>query len=98
MCERLAEVREAMGLYAAAFDAALLPAAVAARVVEDAAAIEKMAATMKGLAAARVAETELWKKDGDRLAAQQLDRRTGTTVCAAIAAVEAAGLRGSPPG
>src|SRR5437867_4399993 len=27
MCERLAELREAIGLYAAAFDAALLPAA-----------------------------------------------------------------------
>jgi len=35
---------------------------------------------VKALAAARVAETELWKQDGDRTAAHHLARRTGVSV------------------
>ena len=42
--------------------------------------IEKMAATLRSLAPARVAETELWKRDGDRSAAHLLARTTGTSV------------------
>ena len=53
----IAEVRESLGDYAARFDAAVLSAAQAADVVEQASRIEKMAATVKSLAAARVAET-----------------------------------------
>lgn len=43
--------------------------------MEDAAAIENMAATAKSLAAARVAETGVWKKSGDRTPAHELARR-----------------------
>ncbi len=39
-----------------------------------------MAATVKGLAAARLAETGSWRTEGDRSAAHQLARRTGTSV------------------
>ena len=79
MGETLSDVRDAMSRYAVPFEPALLAAADAARVVDDAAAIEKMAATVKALAAARVAETSVWRGDGDRSAAHHLARTTGTT-------------------
>ena len=87
---RLSELRDAMGEYATQFDAARVSAHDATRVVEDAAAIEKMAATVKSLAAARVAETNLWKRDGDLSAAHHLARTTGTPVGQAREALESA--------
>src|SRR5437764_73570 len=90
MCEALVGLRKAMGSYAAGFDAALISAADAARVVADASAIEKMAATVKALAAARLAETELWRRDGDRSPAHHLARTTGTSVSQAGEAIETA--------
>jgi Domain of unknown function (DUF222) len=76
----LTELRRAMSEYATRFDPARVVACDASRIVNDAAAIEKMAATVKSLAAGRVAETEIWKRDGDRSAAHQLARTTGTSV------------------
>ncbi len=90
MCEALAGIRAAMGRSAAAFDAALVTAADAAVVVDHASTIEKMAATVKALAAARVAETEVWRREGDRSAAHHLARTTGTTVGAAADVIKAA--------
>ena len=87
---RLSELRGAMSAYAASFDGACLAAVDAARVVEDAAAIEKMAATVKALAAARVPETNAWKRDGDLSAAHHLARTTGTPVGQARDALESA--------
>lgn len=72
-----------MGDYARTFDPALVSAAEAARVVDDAATIEKIAATVKSLAAARVAETEVWRAGGERSAAHDLARRTGTSIAQA---------------
>ena len=90
MCERLGQLREAMGRYAAVFDAALLSTEQAAAVVVEAAAIEKMAATVKGLAAARAASAGAWKGAGDRSAAHHLARTTGTSVGQASEAIETA--------
>jgi hypothetical protein len=87
---RLSELRDAMGKFATRFDAARVSAQDATRVVEDAAAIERMAATVKSLAAARVAETNLWKRDGDLSAAHHLARTTGTPVGQAREALESA--------
>jgi len=87
---RLSELRGAMSTYAERFDAARLAAVDAARVVEDAAAIEKMAATVKSLAAARVAETNVWKREGDLSAAHHLARTTGSPVGQARDALESA--------
>lgn len=86
----LSELRSAMSAYATRFDAARLAAVDAARVVADAAAIEKMAATVKSLAAARVAETNVWKRDGDLSPAHHLARTTGTPVGQARDALESA--------
>jgi hypothetical protein len=77
---RLSALRSAMNAYATRFDPSRVSAQDAARVVEDAAAIEKMAATVKSIAAARVAETNLWKSDGDLSAAHHLARTTGIPV------------------
>jgi hypothetical protein len=86
----LSELRSAMSSYAARLDAGLLAAVDAARVVADAAAIEKMAATVKSLAAARVAETNVWKREGDLSAAHHLARTTGSPVGQARDALESA--------
>ena len=80
MCERVSQLRAAMAAWAAAFDPALISEAEASRVVEEAAAIEAMAATAKALAAARVADTDLWRAGGDRSPAHHLARTTGTSV------------------
>jgi hypothetical protein len=87
---RLTDVRSAMREYAQRFDPDRVSAADAAQVVEDAPAIKNMAATVEALAAARVAETELWKRDGDRSAAHRLARTSGTSISQAKDALEAA--------
>ena len=87
---KLSELRSAMSAYATRFDAARVSATDAMRVVEDAAAIKNMAATVEALAAARVVETALWKRAGDRSAAHQLARSTGTSVGQAKDALDAA--------
>jgi hypothetical protein len=86
----LSDLRGAICDYATRFDPARVSAEDATRVVADAAAIEKMAATVKSLAAARVAETGLWKRDGDLSAAHHLARTTGTPVGQARDALDSA--------
>jgi hypothetical protein len=56
--------------------------------VAHAAALEKMAATLNALAAARVAETKVWKNNGDRSPAHALARTTGSTVVEAARVLE----------
>ena len=80
MCEQLSELRRALERSASSFDASALPAVLASRVVEEASAIEHIASTIKALAAARVAETETWKNDGQRSPAHHLAKKTGTSV------------------
>ena len=84
------EVREAVGTYAGGFDPALVTAADAQRIVEEAVAAENMLATVRALAAKRVAETEVWRKEGDVSPAHQLARKSGTSVAKAREALETA--------
>lgn len=91
------QVHQVVAAFSRSFDAALVSAADAQRVVARAAAAEHMLAGVKSMAAARVAETELWKSEGDRSAAHQLARRTGTTVSKAREALDTAGARGRLP-
>src|SRR5688500_16881085 len=72
MCERLGQLRDAVGRYAAGFDASLLSTVDAGLAVVEAAAIEKMAATVKALAAVRAAEGGAWREAGGRSAAHHL--------------------------
>ncbi|MGH9265996.1 MAG: DUF222 domain-containing protein [Acidimicrobiales bacterium] len=90
MCDRLGQLREAMGRYASAFDPSLLSCQQAAGAVAQAAAIEKMAATVKALAAVRAEDSGGWKEAGDRSAAHHLARTTGTSVSQAGEAIATA--------
>jgi len=90
VCDTLVELRESLRGYAANFDPSLLSGTDAGLVVELAGAIESMAATVKGLAGARSAETGTWKDAGDRSAAHHLARSTGTSVGQAAEAIETA--------
>jgi len=90
MCDRLGQLRDAMGRYLSVFDTSLLSTEQAAGAVALAAAIENMAATVKGLAAARAASGGAWKDAGDRSAAHHLARTTGTSVGQATEAIETA--------
>jgi hypothetical protein len=87
---RLSELRSAMSRFAERFDPALVPVRDAEVMLDDAAALEKMAATIKSMLAARVADTEVWKAGGDRSAAHALARKTGTSVGQAKDALETA--------
>jgi hypothetical protein len=90
VCDMLGQLRDAVARYVSAFDGPLLSREQAATVVADAAAIEKMAATLKGLAAARAAGSGAWKDTGDRSAAHHLARTTGTSVGQATEVLETA--------
>ena len=98
MCETLVELNEAMRRYAASFDPLLLGGADAGAVMGQAGAIEAMAATVKGLAAARVADSGVWKAGGDRSAAHHLARSTGSSVGQAGEAIETARRLARLPG
>ena len=80
MCETLVALCESIRRFAVAFDAATLNGEEAGSAVVAAGAIERMAATVKGLAAARSADMGDWKIRGDRSAAHHLARITGTSV------------------
>ena len=85
------EIRGAVGAYAAGFDPALVSAAEAQRIVSEAVAAENMLATVRGLAARRLSETELWRNQGDRSPAHHLARLSGSSVSKAQEALDTAG-------
>ena len=88
MCTKLRELEKSLANLAADFDPAFLPAAEAEGVMERASRMEHICATLKALAAARVAETELWELGGDKTPAHMLARRTGQTVSGAARQLE----------
>ncbi|MDQ1373089.1 MAG: hypothetical protein QOJ09_427, partial [Actinomycetota bacterium] len=90
MDETLAALRSGMTDYAAAFDAHVLTVTAARRVLREANAIEHMAATVKALAAARVAEGGDWRRDGYRSPAEAVAAATGTSVGQAAEAMRTA--------
>ena len=90
MCERLSELRRAVCSYASGFDADVISSDDASRAMREAAAIENAAATLKALAARRVAATSGWKRAGDRSPAHHLAREAGTSIAQAAEALETA--------
>ena len=90
MCTQLRDLEKAMEAFTVAFEPALGSASAAEVVMERAARIEHMGATLKALATARLAQTELWAAGGDKSPAHMLARRTGGTVSGAAAELEAA--------
>ncbi|MGH9028233.1 MAG: DUF222 domain-containing protein, partial [Acidimicrobiales bacterium] len=97
MCDRLSELRRATRRYASQLDAARLSPSDAAKVLEEACAIEASAQAMKALVAARCAESEDWKRSGHRSAAEALARSTKSSVSSARELIETARRLGSQP-
>src|SRR6478672_4133343 len=84
------EMRRELARWVEDFDPALVTGPQAKRMVEDLAAIERLAAGARTLAAARVADTGMWRAEGDRSAAHWLARETRTSIGEAKATLAAA--------
>ena len=81
-------IREELAAWAVGFDASTLTIGQAQQVLEQAAAIERIAAAVKAEAATRVAEGDGWREDGHKSAAHALAQQTGTTIGAAREVLE----------
>src|SRR5437763_1912458 len=90
MCERLSELAAGMRAFADGFDPALLLGSEASHVVTLAASIEKIAANVKAAAAVRAEDCGAWARSGARSPAHHLAQITGSTVGAAMGAMETA--------
>jgi hypothetical protein len=94
MGETLGELREAMAAYCANFDPALVPPAQLPKLLGDAGAIEKMAAAVSSMVAARMAAgtggaLPAKKALTERQAAEAVAKATGTSLGEARRAIEA---------
>ena len=90
MFDKVKQARQLMKDAVAELDPDVLEAKSSARLVEDFAEIERLAAAGKALAARRMAASGVWRKDGDRSAAHWMARHTGTSVGHAVATIETA--------
>ena len=90
MFDKVKQARQLLKEAVADLDPDVLEAKSSARLVEDFAEIERLAAAGKALAARRMAASGVWRKDGDRSAAHWMARHTGTSVGHAVATIETA--------
>ncbi|MGH9107085.1 MAG: HNH endonuclease signature motif containing protein [Acidimicrobiales bacterium] len=102
MCDSLAELHRSMSTYAAGFDAALVAPAELEGALRHAGAIEKVAATISSLLAARLAGGaglggSSSRARSERRAAEALAGATGTSMSKARQAVETGRRLGSQP-
>lgn len=86
--EATARIRGAVGAFASGFDADRIDVAAAQAVVREWSAIENTAATIKSLAAARIATAERWDRTNGKSAADWLAGETGTTASRAREQIE----------
>src|SRR5205814_230547 len=90
MCDRLSELRGALERYALDVDVATFSAVDASLALAHATAIKNMATTVEALFADRAAESNEWKRAGERSAAHHLAKKTGTGVGNAASTLETA--------
>jgi hypothetical protein len=83
MALRATQIRGELTELVEGMDLDVISGADAAVLVREYSLIEKIAASARTLAAARVAETSAWVGEGDRSAEDWLSRQTGTSVGAA---------------
>ncbi len=95
MCLSLSELHQAMSAYAGSFDTALLRSTDLPLVVQQAGAIEKMAAVVASMAAARLARVE--RAGSEAQAVEQLAQASGTSRAKALRALEVAKRLASQP-
>ena len=98
MFESVEEVRLRLERVVGDLEPELLAGAAAARLVETFAAVEKLCAVGKALAARRVEETDAWRRSGRRSAADWLAATTGESYGSAAAALDTAHRLKSLPG
>ncbi|MEY2477706.1 MAG: hypothetical protein QOG87_3021 [Actinomycetota bacterium] len=80
MSETLAELRSAVEVFASRFDARLLSADGASRLLRDATAIRNMMSTIEAMLSDRVTECGRWRGDGSKSPADYIAKRTGVSV------------------
>jgi hypothetical protein len=85
---KLAQLLGAIRKFADGFDPTLVTARDAERIRNEAGLIKNTAAAIEAQAAARVAETSVWKKSGERSPAHELAKKNGTSVAQARDAIE----------
>ena len=90
MFERLTEAKATLKQVVSSLEPATLEGATATQLVEEFAAIERLAAAGKALCAKRVADSGAWRRDGDRSPARWMARTTGTSVGNALGVLETA--------
>ena len=88
MCNRLNEVLTSARAVVASLDLDALSGSQVARVFEAGAELEKLGASLKVLAAPKVAQSETWVRAGHRTPEEWMARTSGTSVGQAKATVE----------
>jgi hypothetical protein len=88
MCRELDALRRSVTTYAALFDPLSLSASQAGNVVGVCAQMEASIASLKALAAARLAEGDSWRREGYRCAADQLAHVSGVSPSSAKRTLE----------
>ena len=88
--EHMAAVRAVVSGFSSSFDVNLVSAADALRIAEDATAVANMAEYIKAMAYARAAQTSLTGEEGDRSAAHNMARKSGSTLNKAKEQLDAA--------
>jgi len=88
MCEQLDALNAAVVAYARGFDPRAITPSQAGRVVESCTRMEASISAMKALAAARYAESDDWKQQGCRSAADAYAGKAGMTASAARRSLE----------
>ena len=80
MFDEVAEARRLLRKAVKTLDPDVVEARSAARLVEQFAEIERLAGAGKALAARRMADSGVWKRDGERSPAHWLAKKAGTSV------------------
>ncbi len=90
MFEQIAEAKRLLKELVAQLQPETFDGAAAAQLVEEFTAIERIAAAGKALSAARVAQSGVWRREGDRSPARWMARTTGTSVGHALGVLQTA--------
>ena len=88
--EHMAAVRAVVSGFSSAFDPNLVSAADALRIAADATAVANMAEYIKAMAYARAAQTSLASDEGDKSAAHNMARKSGSSLNKAREQLDAA--------
>jgi hypothetical protein len=98
MFDKVTQAERLLAEAVAALEPEVLEAKSAAKLTEAFARVERLGAAGKALAARRMADSGVWRKDGERSPAHWLAKRAGTSVGQAVATIETAQRLAELPG